>query len=241
MKTVKVIPFNDIFSSAVETYVDHFALFFRLSVFGIVPILIVAVLLSSYNEGLKSIGFLIGPAALGVWLYFSMALLGTVSLYAKGKEVVLSEVLIEVWSRFPKMLAVFFLFLFLLFVGTAVLFLPAIYVLVVFFFALFAVLFENKSILDAFKRSKELTNGIFWKLLGAHVVMLLLFMVVFLPMSIAFDWIGVPVILAVLINHLALALLCPLLIAFYYFLFIDLKQQRDGAVKISVYAKNNTA
>lgn len=239
MKTIKEIPFNDIFSSAVELYVDHFPRLVSLSTAAFFPMLVRDFLLATFNKALGALATLFFPVAIGVFLFFFLALLGTISLCAKNTEVVRSEVMAEVWERFSKSLGAFLLFLFLLMVGAICLVLPAVYVAVVFCFVLFSILFENKGIIDAFKRSKELTDGIFWKLLGAHIMILLLFAVVMLPMGLAFSWIGIPLSVAIFIRYSVLVVLLPLAVAFYYFVFIDIKQQKDGVLKISVYAKDN--
>ncbi len=240
MKIVKEIPFNDIFSSAVEVYVDHLKPLVRLSGAGSVLLFLAEAFSRSDNQGVSSIAVLFFPVAVGMWFFFFLALMGAVSLFAKGKEVVFSEVTAGVWARFARSFAVLFLLVLVLSLG-AFLILPFFYAIVVFTFVFFAVLMENKGILDAFRRSHELTEGVFWKMLGAHAVMLIVVLVIFFPMNIAFNWIGVPTVVAAFLRYTAGIFLLPPVISFYYFLFMDLKQQKDDSMKISVYAKDNKA
>jgi hypothetical protein len=238
VKTIKEIPFNDIFSSAVEVYVDHLRVFVRLAGTGAIPAFVIETLSKSSNPGVSALAVLFLPVAIGMLFFFALAVLGAVSLFAKGKEVVLSDVLAGVWERFARLVGAFFLVGLLLISGAVLLILPFFYAAVVCTFVFFAILMENKGIIDAFKRSFELTEGVFWKMLGAHTVMLLVAFVVFFPMNIAFNWIGVPTVIASFFRYAAGVFLFPLIIAFYYFLFVNLKEQKDGDMKISVYANN---
>ncbi len=105
------------------------------------------------------------------------------------------------------------------------------YLLVIWFFAVPAVVIEGRDGIDALKRSRELTRGSWWRLFGIGTVFTLLIIAVAIPVGIVFA-----VIAAAADNDLVLtigvaligALLTPVYYAGSVLVYVDLRVRNEG-------------
>lgn len=107
-------------------------------------------------------------------------------------------------------------------VGMLVLIIPGIYLAVIYAFALWVFLQEQKSGMDALRGSQELVRGRWWPVFGRLVGFgVLLFLVVMVP-QIVFSAIGLDIV-GVLYNIVASVLAGPVTAIYIYLLFLNLK------------------
>ena len=103
------------------------------------------------------------------------------------------------------------------------------YVLVIWFFAVQAVVIEYKSTLDALKRSQELVKGNWWRVFGIGVVLILLGIALLIPAIIASVIVGfASAVLANVALGVAVALVTPVLYIGSTLLYIDLRVRKEG-------------
>ena len=119
-------------------------------------------------------------------------------------------------------------------IGSAILMLVLIgvplffYVLVIWFFAVQAVVVENKSTFDALRRSQELVKGNWWRVFGIGVAFVLLGIALLIPAIIASVIVGlVNAVLANVVFGVAVALVTPVLYIGSTLLYIDLRVRRE--------------
>ena len=103
------------------------------------------------------------------------------------------------------------------------------YVLVIWFFAVQAVVIENKSTFDALKRSQELVKGNWWRVFGIGVVFILLGIALLIPAIIVSVIVGlINAVLANVVLGVAVALVTPVLYIGSTLLYIDLRARKEG-------------
>ena len=120
-------------------------------------------------------------------------------------------------------------------IGSAILMLVLIgiplffYVLVIWFFAVQAVVIENRSTFDALKRSQELVKGNWWRVFGIGVVFILLGIALLIPAIIVSVIVGlINAVLANVVLGVAVALVTPVLYIGSTLLYIDLRVRKEG-------------
>ena len=103
------------------------------------------------------------------------------------------------------------------------------YVLVIWFFAVQAIVVENKSTLDALKRSQELVKGNWWRVFGIGVVFVLLGIALLIPAIIVSVIVGFAnTVLSNVVLGVAVALVTPVLYIGSTLLYIDLRVRKEG-------------
>ena len=119
-------------------------------------------------------------------------------------------------------------------IGSAILMLVLIgiplffYVLVIWFFAVQAVVIENKSTFDALRRSHELVKGNWWRVFGIGVVFVLLGIALLIPAIVASVIVGfINAVLSNVVLGVAVALVTPVLYIGSTLLYIDLRVRRE--------------
>ena len=119
-------------------------------------------------------------------------------------------------------------------IGSAILMLVLIgiplffYVLVIWFFAVQAVVIENKSTFDALRRSHELVKGNWWRVFGIGVVFVLLGIALLIPAIVASVIVGfINAVLSNVVLGVAVALVMPVLYIGSTLLYIDLRVRKE--------------
>ena len=103
------------------------------------------------------------------------------------------------------------------------------YLLVIWFFALPAVVIEGRDGISALKRSRELTLGSWWRLFGIGVVFTLLAIAAAIPVGIV---LGIVSLASVNVVEIGLGVIAALLIPFFYagsvLVYVDLRVRQEG-------------
>jgi uncharacterized membrane protein YesL len=103
------------------------------------------------------------------------------------------------------------------------------YVLIIWFFAVQAIVIENKSTFDALRRSHELVKGNWWRVFGIGVVFVLLGIALLIPAIIASVIVGfINDVLSNVVLGVAVALVTPVMYIGSTLLYIDLRVRREG-------------
>ena len=120
-------------------------------------------------------------------------------------------------------------------IGSAILMLVLIgiplffYVLIIWFFAVQAIVIENKSTFDALRRSHELVKSSWWRVFGIGVVFILLAIALLIPAIIASVIVGfINAVLSNVVLGVAVALVTPVVYIGSTLLYIDLRVRREG-------------
>lgn len=105
------------------------------------------------------------------------------------------------------------------------------YLLVIWFFAIPAVVIEGRDGIDALKRSRELTLGSWWRLFGIGIVFTLLVIAVAIPIGIVLGIVSVAVDNDILVT-IGVALIGALLTPVFYvgsvLVYVDLRVRNEG-------------
>ena len=102
------------------------------------------------------------------------------------------------------------------------------YVLVIWFFAVQAVVIETKSTFDALRRSQELVKGNWWRVFGIGVGFVLLGIALLIPAIVASVIVGfINAVLSNVVLGVAVALVTPVLYIGSTLLYIDLRVRRE--------------
>ena len=103
------------------------------------------------------------------------------------------------------------------------------YLLVIWFFALPAVVIEGRDGISALKRSRELTLGSWWRLFGIGVVFTLLAIAAAIPVGIV---LGIVSLASVNVVEIGSGVIAALLIPFFYagsvLVYVDLRVRQEG-------------
>ena len=117
-------------------------------------------------------------------------------------------------------------------IGLILIVIPGIIVGVYLSFALFIVVNENKSAVDALKASKAYVSGYWWAVFGRLIVIALVIGVI----SSVVGTVGGAVLgkqLGMLLQNISGLVLTPLAILYQYSLYLDVKRAKSGAVPMS--------
>ena len=105
------------------------------------------------------------------------------------------------------------------------------YLLVIWFFAVPAVVIEGRDGIDALKRSRELTRGSWWRLFGIGIVFTLLVIAVAIPIGVVFG-VAAAAVDNDLLFTIGVALIGALLTPVYYagsvLVYVDLRVRKEG-------------
>ncbi len=230
------IPFGEYFGRALALYGENFSLFFPLSMASVGMTVIKALLSFSHDHRFVLLAAMLGPVEVCFYVYFLAALIFSVGSRADGSSVGFSDIFLSVWQRFWRCLGGYLLFGLSLLAGIFLLVLPGIYCLTVFYFFIFAILFEDKSVLAAFKRSDELVKGSFIKVLSAHAVVIFIFGILITFLFVGARLMGWDRNVLLVVADIIAAAAMPVFLGFYYAVFLHLKNEKDGVLGISLRA-----
>lgn len=184
---------------------------------------------------LQILTFLLMPFAF-LMLFFSLSvLLKRIADSFEKNAVSLLETKQNVRQKSAVLFGGLLLHVIISFGGFLFLFIPGIFFLIRFSFVYFVILFEQKGLVDAFKRSWALTEGVFWKLFLFKIIFILLWFIFMMPFYMGMTFIDIPIALRYLVYVSIFALTIPVVLIFYYFLFLELKQQTDGSIRIQIH------
>lgn len=142
------------------------------------------------------------------------------------------ELLKESMSLFANYFVICFLLLLIIFVGTSFFIAPGLYFGIIFFFSPFIFIFESKKGLAAFKRSKNLVAGNWWKVFLRMSFILIIFYLwtyifaILLPIKLAEFNSSVAYFSSYLVDVGDLFFL-PLMLIYFYFIYQDLVKMKD--------------
>ncbi len=230
------IPFAEYFGRGIVLYAENFMLFFLFSMASIVVTVIRGLFNISHSDSLIFIGGMLGPAEVCVYIFFLTALTLTVGSRSDGVSVTVPDIFQVVLHKFWRYLGGYLLFGLALMAGFLLFILPGIYCFTVFYFFIFASLFENKGVLNSFKRSDELVQGVFWNVLAAHGVVFALVLILVTPLFLGSRVMGWDRNVFSIVSNILAAAVMPVFISFYYAVYVHLKQEKDGAMGIFLRA-----
>lgn len=233
------VSLTDLLGKGVQCYADNFQVFFNISFLCAAP-MVLNVLLNSGNDpadnGINLVTLLVSPFLFLVNVFFSMCLAYAVASTVQQERPVFSLIVGHVRQRFLRGLGGSLLMGMGTFLGVLLLILPGIYFFTVFYFFIWAILLEDTKVIEGFKRSYQLVKPRFWMVLGAHALMCLLALVVFLPVAVGLGMLGVDRVVIDVLGGVVSALVTPAIVAFYYLIYTQLKTENDHVLNISVHA-----
>jgi hypothetical protein len=238
MKTDKVIDLGEIVHKALTLYSENAVLFLQVAACACSLATVQAILRSTGISFLGSVASMLLPVSFAVNVLFLMALYVLISKASSGASSSLGTALSEVWPKYWSGLAVYFSFVMAAGAGFILFILPGIYIGVMFCMVLFATFFEDKGIIEAWKRSHELVKKNVKTVILAHLLMMLLAVLVLVCMYVANVIVGIPAFITAIFGGAMTTVFFPLIASFYYFLYQELKTSQDSSVTIAVYNKS---
>lgn len=225
---------SDNLGKALLLYADNFRSFLNFSMAVTVPTILQELLRHSPDESVRFLGDILRVLFLLPGMFFSMAMVFFISSKARGESLLLAQVCAHVWQRFWRATGANFIFMLAVLGGTLLLILPGIYCVTVLFFFLFIILFEDKGVWDAFKRSDELVKGRFWEVLTANMSTFALLLGICLALNFGMEMMGASPRAAMVVVGVVMAVVMPLFIGFYYYLYGALKAEKDKGLRFTV-------
>ncbi|MBF0618578.1 MAG: hypothetical protein HQL19_00240 [Candidatus Omnitrophica bacterium] len=234
---MKDIVIGDMFAKAMETYAAHFRFFIGLALCGAVLSAIEGVLSVSPDPLMRGVALMLIPASAGVYVLFYLMTLIAMSKILDGEAVDVPEMVAAAQGKLWRAFGAYALFFLIFCAGFFLLIIPGIYFGVIFSFFFYVILFEDRRVWDSFKRSEEIVKGNFWKVFGAHALVMLISAAVFGPVWGAMFLLGASKAWQAVATTVASAGLMPFFCCFYYQLYRALSKRADGTVAIKVYEK----
>jgi hypothetical protein len=226
--------FIEYFTRAMAFYAEHFLALVNLSFACIAPTIFKTILDGTGDPGGSLIGLLLAPVIFCVYTFFSMCLTYQTVSMAMGQGLTVKDVMAHVAARFLKGVGGHLLLSLVVIVGSILLILPGIYCFVIFYFFIFGILLEDKGVFASFKRSHELAHHRFWRVLAAHALVFLLMILLFMSLIIGMKMMGADNLITMVLTGVVAALTMPVFVAFYYFVYADIKAEYDGVLNIVV-------
>ena len=180
---LKPMRFEDILDTTFSLYRKHFWLFLGLVAFSVLSELVLH-LLSDFSELFFNHSFLLGIAAVLITITFFIIGIGGMAIGSGatylGENVTMRSVLQQTMDRFWQLLGCFLLWLLVVTVLTVtVIGIPfALYFAVRWGLFIQTIMFEKPVISIALRRSSELVTGMWWRMFGTLLAILLLSTVV---------------------------------------------------------------
>jgi hypothetical protein len=229
------ISFSEFFGKAVTLYTENFMPLVNFS-FACTAVMVLKSLLDTTTEtGTSLLAVILSPIFFAVNTFFLMCLTYMVSSLAVGKSLTPGDVMQYVWEKFLRGMGGYLLISLLALAGLLLLIVPGIYVITVFNFFIFAILIDDKGVLDSFKYSRELVHSRFWKVLAANALVFAVAFLFMVPIALGGRMMGLANGVLVVIIGVVGALAMPVFVGFYYFIYEALKVEREGVVNISVH------
>ena len=226
--------FVEYFSRAVTLYAENFTVLVNFSFACVTPTVLKTILDGADETGVSLLGLILTPFIFLVYTFFLMCLTHMTASLGMGQGISAKDVMAHVAARFLRGVGAYFLLSFAVLAGLFLLIVPGIYCFTVFYFFIFALLLEDKGLLDSFKRSDELVRPHFWKVLAAHGLVFCLMALLFVPLVVGASMMGLGSGVSMVLTGVAAAVVMPVFIAFYYFIYADLKAGHDGAAPTPV-------
>ncbi len=228
----KSIFFSEYLGRAITLYADNFSALMLFSFACAAPAVFNALLNA---VGLPFVSFLLIPVIFCVHIFFLMCMTYMVVSLAMDRQVTAGEVMVYVRDRSLRGIGGYLLLTLVVLLGFMLLILPGIFCFTVGYFFIFVILLEDMGVVAAFKRSYALVSPCFWKVLGAHGLVFLLTGVLLLPFFVGMTMMGFDREIVMPFIGVVAALSMPAFVAFYYFIYTDLKAGLDGVMNISVH------
>jgi hypothetical protein len=230
------VSFSEYLGRALRLYADNFSVLMNFSFACMAPTIFKSLLDATDETGVSLIGVLLSPVIFCIYTFFLMCLTYMTSSLAMNRDLTARDAVTYVRTKFFRGLGGYLLLSVGVIAGLFLLVLPGIYCFTVFYFFIFAVLFEEKGVWVAFKRSDELVRFRFWRVLAAHGWAFFLSVLVMLPFFVGMKMMGLSSGITTVIVGVLVAIVMPVLAGFYYFIYADLKVEHDGVMNISVHS-----
>ncbi len=229
------ISFPDLFGRSIALYAQNFLVLVNLSFACTAPTIFKSLLDGAGDQGLSWIAVVLMPIVFIINTFFLMCLTYMTAMLATDQQVTVREAVDHVRGKFFRGVGGYLLLSAAVILGTVLLVLPGLYCFVVFYFFVFAILLEDAGIVASFKRSDELVRSRFWTVLLAHGLVFLMTMILLLPVIFGLSMMGLAGAFTTVFVGVVTAVVMPVLVAFYYFVYAALKAEHDGVMNISVH------
>ncbi|HKT09998.1 MAG TPA: hypothetical protein VJR24_19005 [Gemmatimonadaceae bacterium] len=229
----------EIVDVSIQLFRRHYPTFVMLAAIAIIPYLIVLWLsgFMSLMAGIRPVGPQIGLGSLAgllipltlLWSYvFKGAVIVAASdAYLKG-EVDPGRAIAAALSRSGALIGSAFLLGIAIFFGAIVFLIGAIYVYLRYFAVAPALLLEGTDVTNAFHRSRDLSQGFKWRILGTMLLSWLIFWVVFIALEVVVAFLPVSPLARQIVNPVAQLFVSPLVLIVLTVLYYDQRVRKDG-------------
>jgi len=228
--------FTEYLGRAVTLYAENFTIFLNFSFACVAPTVIKSLLDGAEDANVAVLGLLLGPLVFCVYTFFTMCLTYVVASLGRGQGLSAREAMGHVRARFLRGTGGYLLLSFAVIAGLFLLVVPGIYCFTVLYFFIFEILLEDKGVVASLKRSHELVCPCFWRILAAHGVVFGLTALLFVPLIVGMGMIGIANVVSLVLMGVVAALVMPVFVAFYYFIYADIKPGQDGVINTPVKA-----
>jgi Membrane domain of glycerophosphoryl diester phosphodiesterase len=222
-----VNPLTGVFGEAWELYKAHWRHFFSIAFVVFVLLAVIGILLTAL---LGWLGIVIGAfISIAGTFWLQGALIQAVSDVRDGRaDLSVSETFSQVYPKLWTIVGTGILLGIAIAIGLALLIVPGLYLMTIWIAVIPAIVLENRSIGEAFGRSRELVRGYGWNVFGTIVVTVLILIgvgiAVGLLLSPLVDW------LASLIQQIvANTIVTPFVVAVWTLVYYRLKGREEGA------------
>lgn len=231
----------EIVDVSIQVFRRHYATFVMLVALGAIPTWIVLWLsgfmtfLSTYNPaaGLPTSAFDVGTFAwfpitwFWAWVVRGAVVVAASDAYLTGIVDPARALRVGVSKALPNILVGILLGVAMFFGMFAVL-IGAIYVYLRYFAAVPAVLLEDKGPVDAFHRSRDLSQGSKWRILGTLFLTWVIFWVVVVLLQVVLALVPMVPLARVLVNAVAQLFVAPIMSIVLVVLYYDQRIRKDG-------------
>lgn len=231
---MKTSPFSNLETllRSLRHYFAHFSVFMSLSLCGSSLALIEIFMGFFWPDFVKSSSLMLLPASFSIHVLFLMALIEAVKCSFEGEDFMFGGVVLSAWRRIWRGLCANVLYYLIIVLGLLLLIVPAFYWMTIFAFFLFTLVLEDLSPWAAFRRSKELVSGEFWKVFKSLSFILAVLLAVSLPFIVGSLLLWAPVLYKQVFIACFGVFVSPVVICFFYLLFDHLRRNKDGRLKI---------
>ena len=226
---------SDLFLRAFRLYVDNFSSFVIMAFFSQGLLFLVMLCYDFGPLSLRDLAFFFMPFAWIISLFFGLALTVIIAKRSSGDDIGHSQALSLAFAKLLPGIGAGAVFTVISCLGLLFFVVPGLYWITVFCFFPFAVILEDKGVWGSFQRSRDLVQGYRRKVAGAHLAVLLSVCAIVLPFILGMKLLWVPRIYQSIFTDAVGILTLPLLTAFYYQLYLYLRNSKETTSRIAVY------
>ncbi len=219
---------------AIKLFADDPWVFVAFAVLATMPSVLKTLLVGTWQQNPSLLSALLEPVVFCVQTFFSICLIYKV-IKGAGKEIIPPRDIVEhILTKAIAGIGGYAVYILAIIAGTFLLVIPGLYCAGVFGFFIFAILVEDKGLVDSFKRSHELVQARILEVFLAHILVFLVLAVIIIPFTAGMKMLGVPEVVATVVTSAFAAIIMPVMAGFYYFIYVALKEHKDGVLNIAV-------